>query len=83
MKTIKVKVYPNKKETKVIQRKGRADIDLHIHLAAKAENNKANVELLYFLSQKFKVSANQIKIIKGSRSRIKEIAVTVKDATLS
>lgn len=62
---IKVIVRPDSRENAVLKEENGV---LHIAIAAPAEKNKANKELLKFLSRYFKKSA---KLVKGVTSRIK------------
>lgn len=66
MEIIKVKVKVNQNENKIEKKE---DYYL-IYLKEKAENNKANIELIKFLGKYFK---KEIKIIKGFKSREKLI----------
>ncbi|MBD3362180.1 hypothetical protein GF362_00490 [Candidatus Dojkabacteria bacterium] len=72
---MRIKVYPNKPKTKIRNVKGREDIDLHIDLAAAPENNKANIELVNFLSEHLRVSKSSIQIKSGQKSRIKTVII--------
>ncbi len=69
---IKVKVFPKNKEQKVIE-KGKDSYQVKIKKAA--DKNKANEEMVDVLADYFKVSKNQIRIIRGQRSRIKIIEI--------
>jgi len=65
-------VKPNKKETKIIN----FDEDKHayiIEVKGKPINNEVNLELIKFLSKKYKTT--DIKIIKGLKSREKVIDI--------
>lgn len=73
MKHFRIKVYPNKNKTKIIKKDGREDIDLHIELKAKADDNKANIELIKFLSKQYNKEKDEIKILSGLKNKIKEI----------
>ncbi len=66
MEIIKVKVKVNQNENKIEKKE---DYYL-VYLKEKAENNKANIELIKFLGKYFK---KEIKIIKGFKSREKLI----------
>ena len=69
---IKIKVKPNsgKKEVQKI-----SDDEYIVSLKERAENNKANIELIKLLSKELKVSSNNIKIIKGLKSKNKIIEI--------
>ena len=67
---IKVKVKPNSKKQEI-----QTDIDgkiSKVFLKKPAKDNKANVELIKFLSKHFKA---KVKIIKGFTSKRKTIEV--------
>jgi len=66
---IKIKVKPNsgKKEVQKI-----SDDEYIVSLKERAENNKANIELIKLLSKELKVSSNNIK----SKNKIIEIKNT-------
>ncbi len=68
---IKVKVFPNKKEEKVIERDG---IYL-VYLTERPVKGKANKELINVISRYFKVSKSKIRIIKGLKSKEKTIEI--------
>lgn len=70
---LKIKVLPNAKENSFLEY--LADDVLKISLKAKAEDNKANLELIKFLAQEFKVLKNEIKIISGKSARIKLVKI--------
>ncbi|MEK6822639.1 MAG: DUF167 domain-containing protein [Nanoarchaeota archaeon] len=67
-KRVSVKVRPNAKETRIT---GQDDDTLLIDLAAPAEKNKANIELLKFLKRTTKRTA---RLTAGATSRNKVVA---------
>ena len=69
---IKVKVKPNSKKKEI---KNISNDEYIINLKEKAEDNKANIELLKLLKKHFKVDFKHIKIIKGMRSRDKIVEI--------
>jgi uncharacterized protein (TIGR00251 family) len=69
MRVIKVKVKPNAPKTKVISQN---ENELILAVAAPPENNKANIELIKFLSRHFK---SKVKIIRGLTSKTKLIKI--------
>ena len=67
---IKVKPGSGKQEITKISNEGYT-----ISLKQKAEDNKANIELIKLLKKYLKVNSNNLNIIKGLRSRNKIIEV--------
>jgi len=65
IKTVRVK--PNSPKTRIVS---ETDSELIVEVAAPAENNKANIELIKFLSKKF---GNNVKIIRGLKTKRKLI----------
>lgn len=70
MKVLSVKVKPNAPKTKVISQSGN---ELTLAIAAPPENNKANIELIKFLSKHFK---GDVKILRGLTSKTKIVRIT-------
>lgn len=70
---IKVKVIPKSKENKIIG--PMANGVLKIKITAPATDNKANEELIKFLSKEMKKKKSQIKIINGFTSREKIVEI--------
>jgi len=66
---ISVKVKPNFPETKIIS---ETESEIKLAVAAPAEQNKANIELIKFLSKKF---GKNVKILRGLTSKKKIIAL--------
>lgn len=72
----KVKVIPKSKKTEIV---GMLDEDtVKIKIAATPENNRANIELIKFLSSVFKVARANIHIISGATSPLKIIEIQPK-----
>lgn len=67
-----VQVQPNANQNRVVCFE---DGVLHLRIAAPATNNKANQELLKFLSNILGVSRTCLKIEKGITSKRKRIAI--------
>ncbi|HNU95916.1 MAG TPA: DUF167 domain-containing protein [Candidatus Magasanikbacteria bacterium] len=70
---IKVKVIPKSKENKIVG--PMANGVLKIKITAPATDNKANEELIKFLSEEMKKKKSQIKIISGFTSREKIVEI--------
>lgn len=70
---VKVKVFPNKKEEKVIEGEGT----YLVYLTERPIKGKANRELIKVLSRYFKVSKSKIRIIKGLKSKEKTIEILI------
>jgi len=68
---LNVRVVPNAKQDKIVQEKDR----LKVYLSAKPVEGEANRALIEYLSQYFKVKNNQVKIIRGEKSRNKLVEV--------
>lgn len=69
---IKVKIHPNSKENKIIT---ESDNFLELKIKAPAIENKANKELVDFLSEYFNVNKSSIRIKSGEHSKTKLIEV--------
>ncbi len=68
---IKVKVKPRSKKTTITK---ISNTEFEVRLKEKAENNRANIELINLLSKYFNVLPNSIKI-KNPKSRIKLVEI--------
>ena len=68
---IEIKVIPNSKKSLVIKETEK----LKIYVRKPAIDNKANGEAIELLAAFFKVKKNNIKIIKGEKSRNKLIEI--------
>ena len=69
---IKVKIHPNSKENKIIT---QSDSFLELKIKAPAIENKANKELIDFLSEHFNVNKSSIRIKSGEHSKNKLIDI--------
>ena len=69
MKIITIKVKPNAPKTKVIS---QSENEFTIAIAAPPEQNKANIELIKFLSKHFRA---EIKILRGLKSKTKIVKI--------
>ncbi|MBS3107611.1 YggU family protein [Candidatus Woesearchaeota archaeon] len=67
MQILSIKVKPNARKTEIKEIKENV---YHINIKAPAEDNKANLELIKFLSKHFK---KEVKIISGFTSKNKLI----------
>jgi len=67
-----VKIIPNASKNQIV---GFENDKLKIRIQKAPERNKANKELIAFLSGIFKIAKSKIKIIKGEKSQIKKIEV--------
>lgn len=70
MKIITVKVKPNAPKTKIIS---QGENELTLAIAAPPEQNKANIELIKFLSKHFKA---KVEILRGLSSKTKLIRIS-------
>lgn len=66
---LSVKVRPNAHKTEILS---QSENELVVAVAAPPENNKANIELIKFLSKHFRA---EIKILRGLKSKTKLIRV--------
>ena len=66
---LKIKVKPNSSKQEICK---LSDIEYMVNLKSRAEDNKANIELLKMLKKEFKAD---VKIIKGMKSRNKIVEV--------
>lgn len=69
---IKVKVHTKARKERIEK---ISEEKLEVHIKEKPENNVANRKLLFLLSEYFKVSQGDVKIIKGHHSPNKIIFV--------
>ena len=71
---ILVRARPNASTTRIT---GRLDDgSIKIDIAAPTENNKANIELVKFLSSALGIPTNHIQILSGQTARQKLIRIT-------
>jgi len=69
---LKIKIRPNSGKQEIIR---VSEDEYAVSLKKPAEDNKANIELLKLLKKHFKITAGDIKIIKGLKSRNKIIEI--------
>jgi len=67
-------IKPNSKENKIIEFNRENNI-FRINIKAKPEDNKANIELIKFLSKSLK---KKVRIVSGFKSREKVVEITDK-----
>ncbi|MBN1899369.1 MAG: YggU family protein [Spirochaetes bacterium] len=72
---LNIKVIPNAKKNEI---RHREDMTV-VKIKAPAVEGKANKELIKYLVQYYKVKANNIKILKGERSRHKVVLIEKND----
>jgi uncharacterized protein (TIGR00251 family) len=72
MATLRVHVVPNAKIDKVVGKHGGA---IKIKLCAQAVEGKANAALITFLTERLKVPARTIVVLRGQKSRDKVIQI--------
>ncbi len=72
---LRVKVRPNVSENKI--KEILEDSTIKIDITAKPEKNKANNEVIKFLSKEFGVLKNNVKIISGSKDKVKLIKIII------
>lgn len=75
---LKVKVRPNasKTEIKDLMKNDKEEI-YKIDVSAPAANNKANKELINYISHEFATGKDNVKIISGASSQIKLIKIKI------
>ncbi|HAT1596852.1 TPA: DUF167 domain-containing protein [Legionella pneumophila] len=78
---VEIAIYakPNAKKTQLI---AITDDRLHIALHAKPHEGEANKELLFLISQFFKIPKTQIDLIKGKNSRHKLIRLPLSESVI-
>ena len=76
---IKFKVVPNAKETQLVGKQGDF---IKIRIAAVPDQNKANLELIRFLSKNYNVNKTDIKIIRGHKNHRKILLIPVKQGNI-
>jgi len=65
---IKVKVFPNSKEEKIIK---RSEDSFEIKVKAKPIKGQANKEVVRVLAFYFKIPKSKVKLVKGAKKRNK------------
>ena len=71
MKLINVRVIPNAKKNNVSEEEGK----LKVHVSAPAVDDKANKALVKVLAKYFGIKKNDVRIIKGTKSREKVVEI--------
>ena len=69
---IKVKIIPNASKDEIVELN---DDLLKIKISSPPIDGKANKKLIDFLSNHFKINKSSIRILKGLKSKIKEIEI--------
>jgi uncharacterized protein len=69
---LEIKAVPGASKTELA---GVKDGRLRVRLAAVAEDGKANVELISFLSKRIGCAKRDLRIVSGEKSRVKVIEV--------
>lgn len=67
--SLTIKAKPNAKKTKITKVE---NIKIHLDVAAPAEHNKANIEILKFFTKQLK---KKVRIIKGKTSKEKVLKI--------
>lgn len=70
---IQIKVVPRAKRPGVEQ---LSDGSWRVAVAAPAEDGKANAAVIEALAERFDVPKGAVKIVRGLRSRLKEVEIT-------
>ena len=68
---VQVYVHPSAKRDRIDTTDG-----IEIHTREPPEGNRANIAVIKMLSRTLRIPKNQISIIRGSTSRVKEIYIT-------
>ena len=71
---LRIKVRPNAGKTVI--REKMEDETIKIDVVAVPEKGKANKELIAYLTKEFKINKENVKIISGTKDRIKLIKIT-------
>lgn len=74
MTRLNIYVVPNSNSNKI---KSIEDNEIKIEINETPENNKANIELIKFLSKIFKIDKKKIKLISGHKNKHKIIEMDV------
>ena len=70
---IAVKLVPNSSFNKIVD---YCNEFIRIKISAPPIENKANKELIDFLSDCFKINRSKIKIVSGDKSKLKKISIS-------
>lgn len=72
MRYIKVKVHPDSKENKIVQKK---EDTFELWTKSPAENNSANISVVRMIADKLSISPEKISIVKGYHSPSKILII--------
>ncbi|MDO8435884.1 MAG: DUF167 domain-containing protein [bacterium] len=65
---IKIKVFPNSKENKIIK---RGSDSFNVYVREKPKEGRANRAVINILSSRLNIPAGKLKLVKGSRQQNK------------
>jgi len=68
---VHIRVIPKASRNSIKEEEGR----LKVYLTSPAQDGKANAQLIELLSKHFKVKKYQVKIIRGEKSRDKQVEI--------
>lgn len=86
---LNIKVVPNSSKTMIMGVETAGIIDeqyLKIKISSPANENKANEELIKFLSKELKIPKSSIKLIKGQKNKEKKLLlknISIQDINLN
>ncbi len=83
---LNIKVVPNSSKTMImgVEPAGiAAEPFLKIKISSPANENKANEELIKFLSKELKVSKSSIELVKGQKNKEKKLLIKSKDLSIT
>ena len=72
---LRIKATPGVSKTRIRNILSEEEETIKIDIAAAPSNGKANLELVKFLAKEFLVSKNNVKIISGSKNKIKLVKI--------
>ena len=75
---ISIKLVPNSSYNKIVD---YTEEFIRIKISAPPIENKANKELISFVSEILKINKSKIKIISGEKSKLKKLLITDTDLT--
>lgn len=76
---IEIKVIPNAKKREI----SREGSGLKVKLTSAPRDNKANEELVEYLSGIFKIKKSEIKILRGEKDRRKVISMPIEESVIN
>jgi|AntRauTorcE11897_2_1112592.scaffolds.fasta_scaffold04049_5 uncharacterized protein (TIGR00251 family) len=71
---IECRLSPQAKSSEI--KEAMSDGSLKVRVSSAPEKGKANLELRNIISQHFEVPLNNVKILKGHKSRLKKISIS-------